>query len=77
VGDTSVAELPEDGGLGGLSGRRITDEDGGGVSLPGTCGDDVPADVARPADHQHPAPLLLPRRGHHARGRRARSQEAN
>jgi hypothetical protein len=76
-GDTSVAELLEDGGLGGVSGRRITDEDGGGVSLPGAGGDDVPTDVARPANHQQPAPLLLPRRERHARGRRARYQEAN
>lgn len=75
-GDTDVAEPLEHCSLGGVSGRRIADEGESRVALAGAGGDDVPADVSRPTNHQHPAPLLLPGRGRHLRGWRAKSQAA-
>jgi len=61
-GDAGVPEPLEDGGLGRVGGRGVADEDVRGMALAGAGGDDEPADVARAAYNQHPAPLLMPRR---------------
>lgn len=67
-GDAGVPEPLEKGGLGGVSQRGVADEDRGGVALAAAGGDDEPADVARAADDQHPAPLLPRRNRRHVRG---------
>lgn len=58
-GDAGIPEALEDGGLGFVGGRGVADEDGGPVALAGAGGDDGAANVARAADHQHPAPVVV------------------
>lgn len=61
-GEAGVPEPLEDGGLGRVGGGGVADEDVRGMALAGAGGNDEPADVARAAYNQHPAPLLLLRR---------------
>ena len=70
-GDSGFPEPLENGGLGGVGRREVADEDGGGVAFASAGSHDKPADVARSADDQDPAPFLPRRRRRHVLDRQS------